>query len=331
MAWQNPKVDWTPVDGVSDTDYNRIEGNIAAIGEYDRSPGFGVTAGSANVYTLALSPAPTSYKAGTLLFIKIHAANTGASSINVNGLGAKTIKNGGTVDVKAGDLPLNQVVPIIYDGTYFQIPGIKDTNLLAANIKAGVTVYGTAGTFTADAAAVASDIISGKSGYVNGTKVAGNIPDRGAGGAVTPGTAAITKLAGRYTSDIVIDGDADLVASNIKNTANIFGVQGNVSPDVLDENWYSKQTGFVSIDATTDLDPYIALSVSGKGILVSSTAMQYSDSGYQIVIDGNLANGEGTFSRRNKNKLYLWKFNTSLVIRQPYGTTPEYYHFYNLD
>lgn len=28
MAWQTPKTDWTPADGVADVDFNRIEGNI---------------------------------------------------------------------------------------------------------------------------------------------------------------------------------------------------------------------------------------------------------------------------------------------------------------
>lgn len=29
MAWQTPKTDWTPADGVADADLNRIEGNLA--------------------------------------------------------------------------------------------------------------------------------------------------------------------------------------------------------------------------------------------------------------------------------------------------------------
>lgn len=33
MAWQNPKTDWTAADGVRDTDFNRIEGNILALYE----------------------------------------------------------------------------------------------------------------------------------------------------------------------------------------------------------------------------------------------------------------------------------------------------------
>lgn len=28
MAWQTPKTNWTPADGVADADFNRIEGNI---------------------------------------------------------------------------------------------------------------------------------------------------------------------------------------------------------------------------------------------------------------------------------------------------------------
>jgi len=33
MAWVTPKTDWVPLDGISDTDLNRIEGNIAYLGD----------------------------------------------------------------------------------------------------------------------------------------------------------------------------------------------------------------------------------------------------------------------------------------------------------
>lgn len=48
-----------------------------------------------------------------------------------------------------------------------------DADLAAANIKQGVTVLGVAGTFTADADAVAADIVAGKTAYVNGVKITG--------------------------------------------------------------------------------------------------------------------------------------------------------------
>jgi len=48
-----------------------------------------------------------------------------------------------------------------------------DADLVAANIKTGVNIFNVAGTFTADATAAASDIVSGKIAYVKGAKVTG--------------------------------------------------------------------------------------------------------------------------------------------------------------
>ena len=50
-----------------------------------------------------------------------------------------------------------------------------DPNLLAENIKSGVTISGITGTFTNDGTATASDIASGATAYVNGAKVTGNV------------------------------------------------------------------------------------------------------------------------------------------------------------
>jgi len=38
MAWQTPKTDWTSADGVTDADFNRIEGNIDHIENSTRTP-----------------------------------------------------------------------------------------------------------------------------------------------------------------------------------------------------------------------------------------------------------------------------------------------------
>lgn len=50
-----------------------------------------------------------------------------------------------------------------------------DPNLLAENIKSGVTISGVTGTFTNDGTAKASDMADGVTAYVNGKKVTGNV------------------------------------------------------------------------------------------------------------------------------------------------------------
>ncbi len=50
-----------------------------------------------------------------------------------------------------------------------------DADLVAGNIKAGVNIFNVNGTFTSDATATASDIVSSKTAYVNGSKVTGNL------------------------------------------------------------------------------------------------------------------------------------------------------------
>lgn len=78
--------------------------------------------GAANAYVISPSPAITAYAAGqTFRFIAVN-ANTGASTLNVSGLGTKTIKkNGNTTDLASGDIAANDMVTVVYDGTVFQV------------------------------------------------------------------------------------------------------------------------------------------------------------------------------------------------------------------
>lgn len=82
---------------------------------------------------------------------------------------------------------------------------------------------------TSDADAVSGDMLSGKTGYVNGQKVTGNIPSKAAD-TYTPGTSDQTIAANQYLSGAqTIKGDANLVASNILKNVSIFGVTGNLA------------------------------------------------------------------------------------------------------
>lgn len=50
-----------------------------------------------------------------------------------------------------------------------------DADLTAANIKKGVQIFNVTGSYTSDATAAASDIVSGETAYVNGNKLTGNL------------------------------------------------------------------------------------------------------------------------------------------------------------
>jgi hypothetical protein len=53
---------------------------------------YATSTGAVNTYAITLSPAPTAYVAGQKFTFKANLANTGTATLNVNGLGAKTIK-----------------------------------------------------------------------------------------------------------------------------------------------------------------------------------------------------------------------------------------------
>ena len=77
--------------------------------------------GSANTYAIALTPAVTGYVAGQVFHFKAANASSGASTLNVNALGAKNIKKKNDQDIAAGDIEQNAIVSVIYDGTSFQM------------------------------------------------------------------------------------------------------------------------------------------------------------------------------------------------------------------
>ncbi len=72
-------------------------------------------------YAITLSPAPSAYTTGQMFLFKANTANTGASSLNVNGLGPITIKKHKGEDLANNDIKEDSVVSVVYDGTNFQM------------------------------------------------------------------------------------------------------------------------------------------------------------------------------------------------------------------
>jgi len=95
-----------------------------------------------DTYAITLDPAPAAYFDGMTVLFKANTANTGAATLNVNALGAKTIKKYHDQDLATGDIESGQIVVVVYDGTNFQM--ISDV----ANFESAWTDYSGISTIT---------------------------------------------------------------------------------------------------------------------------------------------------------------------------------------
>jgi len=317
-------------------------------------------ASGTNTYTAAINGI-TSLVEGMSIKIKFPNANTGASTLNINGLGAKEIRKSNGNALSSGNIKAGQICHLVYTGSVFQLlgeggeygtatpdkvlagytigtesgvvegtmpnngPAAADTiNLtnqnqeytiaqgyhsglrkikaaisgLAANvIKTGTTVGGIAGTFTSDANAAAGHILSGMTAYVNGNKITGSIPSKGAA-TYTPGTTNQTIAAGQYLSGAqTIKGDANLVAANIAKGKTIFDVAGTFTSDASAgaANIDAGKTAYVNgvkITGTKKL-------LKGEGVVpangrITVTGLPFMPSG--VAIHSILYGGQGSFT-----------------------------------
>lgn len=88
---------------------------------------FAADAGANDTYTATLSPVPAALVTGEHYRFKANTANTGACTINFNGLGAKTIKKatgGITTDLADNDIRAGQWIDVVYDGTNMQMQSL---------------------------------------------------------------------------------------------------------------------------------------------------------------------------------------------------------------
>ncbi len=106
-----PKI-YTAGTAVSASDFNAV---IKVAGLY------GASAAGTDTYAITCSPVPGSLVAGDVFRFKADVGNTGAATLNVNGLGAIAIKKNVSEPLATGDILAGQFVEVSYDGTNFQI------------------------------------------------------------------------------------------------------------------------------------------------------------------------------------------------------------------
>lgn len=144
---------------------------------------------------------------------------------NAGGADTGTMTNVGQQNVTPGTAAVT-ISQGYHDGTG-TVAG--DADLLAGSIKTGVNLFGVDGSvIQASGDAVAAEVLASKAfsnaaGADTGTMT--NVGQQN----VTPGTAAVTIAQGYHDGTGAVDGDADLVAGNIKSGVSLFGVTGTYS------------------------------------------------------------------------------------------------------
>lgn len=102
---------------------NGTNGTLQPSDQQNNTYTYEVDSGSANAYVITPSPALTAYAAGQMFEVKFTNPNTGASTINVSGLGNKNLTKNGATALSGGEIPAGGILQVVYDGTQFQLLG----------------------------------------------------------------------------------------------------------------------------------------------------------------------------------------------------------------
>ena len=106
-----------------------------------------LTVSGTDTITASGSPTVAAYATGASYYFSPANTNTGAVTINIDSLGAKSITKNGTTALAAGDLTSGKVAVVVYDGTQFQLINAAGTGNITfsgntiSTVSSGQSIY----------------------------------------------------------------------------------------------------------------------------------------------------------------------------------------------
>lgn len=283
-----------------------------------------------NAITASAPIVMTAYATGQTFQFIASASNTGATTININSIGLKSITRDGTTALVAGDLVSGGAYQLIYDGTQFQLTNSSNASVQVTSFSAGTTGL------TPSTATTGAITLAGTLGVANGgtgltTLASSRIPYGNGTGALSSSSTFVfdgTNLGIGTASPV---GKLDVVAAAGSSSL----IRAYNSTGTFASGWANGSTaGYVGtitnhslIFATNDTTK-MTLDTSGNlGIGTSSPQKKFvvSDSGAGgLEIDPNDA-GSGnvrSFAYNRSTSAYINHLTQALNFRFYTGTTP---------
>ena len=226
---------WVGYDG---TNFQLLNGGSSSSGVtasaiQQQSYVYASDTGSANAYAVALSPAPTLVAGSTVVF-KAANANTGASTLAVNGGSAIAIKKSGSTALSGGEISAGQIVAVVYDGTNFQLVG--------ASSSGGAAVYFGQGYATASAGNNAITLGS--------TPLAGSLSVYVAGSILSPSAYSVSGTVISLTAALSSGQDVAVSWATSNSTPGGIALSSSISPPTGMTVWF-KADALTATDGQT--------------------------------------------------------------------------------
>jgi len=247
-----------------------------------------------NTITATAALGMSTYVTGQRFFFVAAASNTGAVTLNINAIGAKSVTKNGTTALVSGDIAINAVVQVVYDGTQFQLLNPNTANV--SSFSAGTTGL-TPNTATTGAVTLAGTLAVANGGTGLATLTANNV-------ILGNGTSAPSFVAPSTTGNVLTsDGTTWTSAANNKLTSmTAQATTSGASKDFTSiPSWAKRITVIfsgVSISSTANILVQI-----GSGS-VSTTG--YSSTGVTAGASGNGVSSTAGF--------VIWSNNASQVL-----------------
>ncbi len=249
---------------------------------WNRINAFYTTTGTASALILTMQMAPAGYVKGERLAFFSSQSNTGAMTLNVNGLGAKSILQQDGAALAAGQIVAGSATTVIYDGAAFRLENYasnpKFSGTISADAVAATTMTATTftGTYSGNGAALTA---------LNASQL-------------TSGTLPNARISGAY------DGITTLAQTGMHTISTGGEALRLISPNDASDPFI---TFFKTIDGVATRQAYIqSTDGTGGGILIYNERASVEGTGLNGIVIRNTGGVDGLGHRVGSTTNTVW-------------------------